>query len=385
MGTDGGRRDEVPLVGPDIYVAAVTYPAECDWRNLEEGVSAPWENLLLLHGLDTVCCIRTGVQNRIPSDPSHIHIIEGHLFTTYTAGGSTSVSRDGQMLFSYSGEEEIVSILHDGAALLTLGRGTDGEGFSLRKDGTELYSSEDASLVVGAEGPGVRALDMADGLPVFTFLRQGDNGEKEWMLYKDGAVEKILMPAEAGEVYGVRLLGGHLYMVLSLKDGEAPVLAVDSDCYRLGYTISYDDLYDFGLAAQEDDMLIYGSYRQHFTGHIRSDIFDYDVTACWGRESLSAWYYGMGYLYRSGTAERFVRLKEGRVFMISWPPRSTRLDYRMEGDYTMFGYDCGTLRDTTLYMGLTPLHAGEKPLIWMGGLTREVNVNGYITAISVEE
>ena len=384
-GEGGGRREEVPLTGPEIYVAAVTYPQDWDWRNCPDGIAAPWENILLLRGVDTVCCVRTGAQNRIGDNPEHMHIIDGHLFTEYMSEGVTSLSRDGRLLYEYEGMERLAAIRVFGGRIYTLGVRKDGAGFCLRADGVPIYQDTEGTLVEGMEGPGSSVMDMVEGTPVFAFSRATAGKGREWMLCKGGSVERILIPAGVEEIYSARLYGGHLYLAASRSGGEAPVLVEDGDCYSLGDTIDYDELYGFTLVPEEDEMRIAGRYKQHFTGHVRSDIFAWDITASWDRERLTGWYYGTGYLYRSGGNERFVRIKDGRLFMVSWPPRSNKLDWRPDGDYAMYSYACGALRDTTLYMGLTPLHSGGQPLLWMGGRTRTVPVNGYIVAISVEQ
>lgn len=129
-------------------------------------------------------------------DPDTHHIIGGHLYTEAVSRERTFVGRDGQTLFSFEGREILRGLLPDGDDIYTLSESRSGDGFSFRKNGKILFSSE-SGYVFG---------DMSE--PSY-----GPSGA----LYRD--LGKICF------CYAVRLSGTERYF--TVKDGEAEMTSFE--------------------------------------------------------------------------------------------------------------------------------------------------------------
>lgn len=131
-----------------IYASAVISPDGYDWRQ-DSTFGAAGNRLALFRNGDEILSLDTGREHLISSDPDCHHIINGHLYTEYTTDNETVIKRDGDELFRFLGKERMKGMIPVGDCLYTLGQDSDGDGFSLRLDGSPLFVKEVGTVCGG--------------------------------------------------------------------------------------------------------------------------------------------------------------------------------------------------------------------------------------------
>ena len=136
----GVRKDTV------LYVSGVVFDDGYDWRS--DTLYRRTDGYLVLFRNDEFLQIlEAGSKQRISLDPDMHHLLGGHLYTEYSDGDRTTIGCDGKTLFSYYGREMLRGLLVEGKDVYTLGANRDGSGFSFRKNGNEILSRRDGTII----------------------------------------------------------------------------------------------------------------------------------------------------------------------------------------------------------------------------------------------
>ena len=135
-----------PAADTSVLVSAVEFPEDYDWQR-DTAFGQVSGKILLLRGGVRILEIPAGADGKASLDPDMHHLVDGHLYTEYSDGTGTYISRDGERLFTFEGREYLRGLLHMDGHLYTLSQRRDGKGFLLRQDG-EVLLDKDAGIVL---------------------------------------------------------------------------------------------------------------------------------------------------------------------------------------------------------------------------------------------
>lgn len=208
-GTDGGgvsgvRKDTT------IYVSGVVFKDGYDWRS--DTLFRRTDGYLVLFKNDEpVLTLEGGSKQGTSLDPDMHHLMDGHLFTEYSDADRTTIKMDGKTLFSYYGREMLRGLLLEGEDVYTLGASRSGNGFSLRKNGVELLSRKEGTVLGRmAENPAYPggALYRDHQHLCFCYSREAASGnnEKECVMVVD--CEETAFVLENPSSFEIRIVDG---------------------------------------------------------------------------------------------------------------------------------------------------------------------------------
>ena len=211
-------RTETEDEDPDMvamYAVAVEYPPGYDFlRDSLRGEGA--KIILYRDGKPALSFPAGGV------DLDSGGVVDGHLYSSRVSSGRTEILCDGLSVASYDGEESIAGILPDRAGAVTLGRNRYGGGFSCRRDGKVIFSS-DKGILVGPEDGGGALRRYGDGFVFFYGLpvvAVGGAAFHYYMVDEDGETRLGLPDDVAGVCDAVREESD--VCVVALKAGNIP-------------------------------------------------------------------------------------------------------------------------------------------------------------------
>lgn len=364
-GTSGGQ--ELEQTGPDttVFVSAVRYDGGYDWKRDTAWDAAGSEVVLLRMGLEefaesgpghegpkVIVAVRTGRNERVSPGPDLHHIIGGHLFSEYSDGAGTTVTRDGIPLFSYPEQELLCGIVDTCGSVYTLGRSKDGLGLSFRKDGKPLLVKGEGMPFGDFNGMGYGpggALYTCGGELCFTYSRTA--GQKEELFAVTGGEERVIRSGTGFTTHDARILeGGKVAMVIS-EEGKAFLYSPQgiTNITREGM-----ELEDGRIIFPERGPYVFARYRGPSSG--------------WCGIPLGTGFMRVGYPSDLVYADR--------DFLGIVPEES------LEGCYIP-SRGCGTMIGNDVIMALTPRDGGRPFIMWRGRRV-ELEMEGFLSGIEVE-
>lgn len=374
--------------GPAVLVSAVGYPEGFDWRRDSVYGAVSGASLMVLHASDTVLTIPAGAPPVGTLSPDMMHFLDGHFYVETIDGDQTVILRDGAELFRYPGREVIRGMMSGGGSLYTLGQRRSSAGFTLRKDGDLLLSS-DAGYISGSMGElgygQTGALyDGGGGVPTFAYWRplyaeDGPLAPREWFFVENATAQRVLFAEDWEAIFDARRLSGVNCFVLMKTDGSRPVLQVGQDEYDMTGTLIGEPAADYRLYRTGDSVKFYGTYNYTGTGHARYSPYEPVNTACWSQSGRATFYAGEGHLYADSLGTAFIRTSGGRITSIASPSGT----YKIRDTCRIFSHDCASLAGEDFYVALTPSTSGARPRLWHNGKETEIPVNGYLTGVYV--
>lgn len=237
---DGGggpsaRRDTT------ILVSGVVFKDGYDWRSDTLYKKADGYLVLLRNG-EPVLSLKAGSGNGISLDPDMHHLIGGHLYTEYAGTDKTIIGMDGDILFSYYGREMLCGLLVEGKDVYTLGADRGGDGFTLRKNGTEMLSRREGKVLGRmSENPAYPggALYRDRGHLCFCYSRKpaSGGGDTECVMVIDG--EESAFPLANPSSFDIRIVDGSPLIIP--KGGSYDRRYSFSDGKYTAEVISYND------------------------------------------------------------------------------------------------------------------------------------------------
>lgn len=206
-GVPGHARPDKDTV---LYMTAVEFPEDYDWRR-DTSFGEVQGRLVLFRDSVRVLEVPAGPGSPAGLDPDLHHFADGHIYTESCTADATVIGRDGEVLFSYPGRELLCGLLVEGKDVYTLGRSRSGAGFSLRRNGEELFSRPDGGIAAQySSNPGYPsgALYRDGGHMYFSYwLPLDEAGEiKLWYVVEDGAETRVEVPD--GRMYDIRIRDG---------------------------------------------------------------------------------------------------------------------------------------------------------------------------------
>ena len=364
-GMNVGSSDPAKTV---CYITALDYQDGYDWRSDKEKGSVKCSLVVFADGVPMMK-VPVGDAYHISSDVDSHRMIDGHLYTDFSTDDETVIKKDGREVFRYPGREFLQGMLVDGEDIYTLGHSREGDGFSYRKNGEILLEKasgrtfsrlhrEDGHIcfaysesIASASGSVERYYRVVDGVPEQAALRE--DVKKVWdLMTSDGEVCYI---ASLVGVQGPVLFQGEAKSVLTLPQASSLLtarLSVSQGVVCVEGVLSCRNLALAGILWRCDEHL----YTFSPGTTVASWCVDGDGVFCVLNSKSAA---VKGVIYRCGD-----------IFEVP-------LGYVSMGENTM------TLVDGILTVGLSSVNGG-RPVIWKDGILDTLNINGYISSVTVQ-
>ena len=354
---------------PEYYVAGVKYPQDYDWIRDPQYGTVDCTMFLMKDG-DRILEFGVGYEYSISPDADMARCIGDHIYTDYSTSGETVVKKDGQELFRYPGREMMAGfIVRDGTGILTLGVPREGHGWTLRKNGAVVSSSD--------KGYPVSHLYLDGETAVFGWkIPENDlyGQEETYCIVRDGIPEAVASGTgdDGQETVDFLQHDNVLYILYLDKSGNAYLRADGEDRdLELPEGASLHSLE--GLLSDSLAVYVFGEI-ETAAGELRNvlwkgsrirQVFDADV-------AVSACYPDGDRLGATGY------LRDDRTSPV----------YFLDGEYASLpsGYgfipeNSADFADGHFCLILMPLETGIPPVYVIDGKVHILDINGYLLSI----
>ena len=381
-GTGGGEDEEgssgtgdEPSAALDttIWITAVSIPDGYDWRKDSVYYLSGGE-IIAFEDFSPAVRVKYGHTERVSAATDLHHLIGGDLYTEYCTDGVTYIKKNGELLFSYDGAEVLKGIIAAGDGLYTLGANRSGRGFALRKDGKALFSEQEGSVWGSLDDPtfpASGALYSSGDDYVFFYSKTTSSGQIWFSATQKGA-RSVELEDDVGRIFDIRSISG--VTAYAYRDSRGAVKFYSKGSARqvlsstTATTKSCRIIPPEGDSPDADDCKIWleslsGSSSVWKDGI--ADIISMD---------------GSDYLYTDGDIVAGLNVSDDGVIKIR---RSGKGGSVLSGRYYFFNSHCAALCGGKLYMVLTPMEKGGKPVLWVDGVTTEIDLEGFLTGVYV--
>ena len=379
IGGQGHQPPPVPTAADTVeFVTGIEFPEGYDWgRDTANGQAG--SRLIVLADGNRWLELELGESSRISADPARHRVSGRHLYTDFASGGKTYVGKDGEALFDYDGEEILRGFSVDGEDVYTLGQRLSGEGFSLRKNGLELFSGRGEIMGdIFDPGPGGGALSFEDGNASFAYTESAGTGHsrsRSYHLYTGGEETEIALEGGFTEYYDIRMVDGLLCKVgLSGKNGADLTLTIGNKNFILfsgkppGYSFAGCTIVP---PSDGGTILVKGSYRG---GGYRNDYV-------WSRTGVSLHLDAdteiLGFATK-GLGLRFVARESRRNRMLVFPGGISNREY--DGAYRFVSPSCLNVCGDR-FRAVLSAPDGRPPLMVKEHGEEELPFYGYATGV----
>lgn len=358
-----------------LFTSGVRFPDGYDWR-IDTLAEKQKGELVLFKGTELVLAIPVGPENNVSADPDMHRIVDGHLYTDYSSNTKTIVQKDGKVLFSYDGREQMCGFAVVDSNVWTLGQDRFGEGgLSLRKNGKVVYEHK-SGTIVGSLADTFNpygALDFVDGKPVFFYYYKTDGSLSQSIhcIMVQGDKETDLgLPDRFSRILDAKLVDGKAVVVGKVGTSRN-ILSVFNDGRLIGFTLQgYDNLGTCKIIPAGDGVLYYAGecYSNGASAGFISDNDGYNrFYDLAGR--LIGFYVGKGIniILSCGT--------DGADPVIT----TNGISNSVPGYFNYISTKCGELVDEKFYLGMNSQEDG--PYILNGKKKQSLGFNGFITEV----
>lgn len=345
-------QDSLELNQSTVYVCGVQRPDK----------SSPASRLVLFRDGVKVCetpltgSLATGV------DADTHFLVDGDLYLCLVSASETSVFKNGDKLFSYPMREYITGLLVREGEIWTMGRRLDTDGFTIRRDGKEIFGKLEGSASELYE----------DEKHIYSAYKVEVGDESHFYLVKDDSAVEVV-PPDGGNVLAVRMSKGELWTLCNF--GAYWVISSPLFSRKLYRSspgkISYAEL----IGTDEGCAALVGLYFDKANSMT-------DVSIYGSSNHLAQTYGGLYHYYMGG----------GDLSIVSGYPEggiSVR-PYGMAGESEVIdgvrfgGQRCAMPHDDQLYVCCNPRDSTLRPFVWRRGGQREtIPIDGYLTGIYV--
>lgn len=348
-----------------LYFSAVIVPEDYDWQR-DSACGASEGRLVLYKDFKETVSMKTGGTELVSTDPDTHHIVDGHLYTEFSTLKETIVKKDGKELFRYSGREFLKGILADKDVLWTLGQDRSGEGFSLRKNGEEVFRSNKGEVFGNLHLSPGGGLYLDNGRLCFCYCIRSGSGT---LLYR--VSDQLETPVEnhSYKVHDMRVYDGEAVTLVTPTEGTGPQI-IKSNGTEDVWNVSSITLTEGYLVATPQGI---GAAGFLSSGGYYPLTFSYWCGVRTVNPSCSNYYVypcqnGLSYITYD---QSIVRLTLSRG--ASWAAA--------ERCY-FFSRSCAVTDGIRYSIALTPYEKGGKPYIVTNGTKRTLDINGFITNLN---
>lgn len=348
-----------------LFASAVDYPEGYDWRADPERGEVKCSLVVFREGIP-VLKVPVGEEYLASSDPDMHRIIDGHLYTDYSTDSETIVKKDGKPLFSYPDPEMICDFQVRGGKVHTLGHSRSGRGFSYRINGEVVLERE--------SGYSYGRISFEDTLAVVAFAESIASSEgivERHYVMSGGKVTQVAVRDDIKRVWDVACRNGEVCYLASLTGVQSPVLVSGQEITALSMPSSVH------LVSCRINVLSSGVY-------IEGVLSDRGLLECilwspWNRYSL----FPIGMTFSAACSS------ESSMHYTMNPATDNGAGLIYRGGESLelpSGYACVSRQamgfsSGMLSVGLSSLEGG-KPVLWVDGQLKELDVNGYICCVS---
>lgn len=368
-GPAGGGGTSGPAMRSRCYVTCLDYPEGYDWRADREKGSVKCSLVVYSDGVP-VMKVPVGDDYEVSSDPDMHRIVSGHLITDYATASETVVKMDGMERFRYPAREIMAGVIVKEDDIYTLGQSRSGDGFSLRLNG-EIILERASGYVLGA-------LYEDNDAVCFAFAEKVASAEEDIERYYhvcDGKVEQVGLRDDVQKIWDVMIRNGKMFILASLTGIKAPVIIKDNglqaievaqsasvhSCrlFTIGEGCGVEGVYSYMGRYQYNAVWIDGVIHKAFdVGHLISSLTaTEDGICCLVNPSGAS---GKGVIFRNGE------------------------EFDMPSGYVSMGVSDAVMVDGILHAGLSSTER-KKPVLWKDGAIDSLDVQGYISGLSVEK
>ncbi len=344
------------------YVTAFDYRDGYDWKSDPEKGTVKC-SVVLFAGTKPVLKVPVGDMYEMSSDSRRHRVINGVLYSDYTDGQTTVVKRNGEELYRYEGAETVEKMLLHEGSVHTLCIPAEGSGFSYRIDGCPVMTRSSGTFFD-------HLVSYRDTVS-FCFSHPVNSAEgpaEGYYVARNGTVERI-WPGDVFKVWDLCPLDGCIGMIMTVSEGEAPVMV----CGEERNVVNYFRILDIVYCRFIDSERVFANLRCRLSGYM-TDFYwtgDGDWDTYRFTETLSCLYADENRTY---AVKNLSDEEEGLIFYgrraITMPP-----------DYYAGNRNCMAVIGEVQYVGLTSSVRG-RPLLWSNLRTDTLNVNGYISSVS---
>lgn len=360
----GREKPQVTKADTFVYVSGVEFPESYDWAT-DSAFGNVSSKLVLFRDGVRVCEISAGPGTVFSADPDMHRIAGGHLWTDGLSGNRTVICSDGRERFRFKGRESICSFVLDGEDVLTLGAARDGPGVFYRRNGDLVFSDE--------KGRCISPLYRDGGRWYFAYRRTvgeaASIARDEYFMVEDGISLPVEVPSDAEKVFDMRMIGGTLYMVISVKGSSVgPYLVQGGGRTAMGSAGRIP--LDCSIIPRSGDIWV--------RGHVKDGKGTVYATL-WSKSKVIANRPGVGscivplgedYLVVSNDGKSGLSISGSRVGNLTAPPPSKF--------FTDGGSFCSGGR-----VLLAWTQCGKGSFVWDGGEVGNLEINGFLTGVSL--
>ena len=357
-----------------VSVCTIRYPAGYDWLSDSSALREGCQVRVYANGKQ-VLSLETGAASGLQPDGDTHHLSGGHLLSEGFRNGETLLLRDGEVLLQFEGWEKLCGYLCAEGHHYSLWRDRDGNGFTLRKDGTVLQRRENG-WPMGDFGDADRsggALSFTGGTACFAYcLPVGDQtgcflslGGSEMLLYKGSGLQFL----------DARLLEGRTWTLYRDRDGATWLTdGMEKHDFNWYGLLRWQEA---RIVAWEDGPALLGS------ALIRGETTPLQLLSALNGDLFGA---GKGLCFPIGKNTEYVVSYDGdhRLTLRGGLSRTDTAGGTVlweSGESVFFSSgNCASVLGERVFLGITP-RSGGKSYLWSGRKLGEWTLNGYICAV----
>ncbi len=350
------------------YITGFDYPEGYDWRADMQAGSVKC-SLVVFADMIPVMKVPVGDSYETGWEPDMHRIIDGHLYTDWSAGSETVIKKDGQLLFRYEGREMICGMVQDGDDLYLLGQDRSGTGFCYRKNGEPIFRRE-TGYVLG----NLQQTPYGTGFAYCEEIASDLGSICRYYYFLDGDVTQVAVREDVKKIWDVILYDGEVCYIADLVGINVPVTVCGDKMSAIALQSSASML-ACRLVPVSGKLFVEGVFtsdgRTLWSGLWANGVLYRMFGPGYTVSSLCTWQDDLCCLLNSAAAGAVARIS--RFGEVSDVP---------EG-YVPAGSSPLAVVDGILYVGLSSV-TGGRPVVWKDGSVQELDINGYIASIYAE-
>lgn len=350
------------------FVSVFDYPEGYDWRADPEKGEVKCSLVVFREGIP-ILKVPVGDEYLTGSDPDMHRIVDGHLYTDFSTDSETMIKKDGKPLFSYQKSEMICDFQVRDGDVHTLGHSRSGRGFSYRINGEPVLERETGYTY------GRIAFEDSQAVIAFSEPIASSEGavERHYVMRNDN-VQQVAVRDDIKKVWDIAFHNGKIHYLASLSGVQAPVLVSGQEMMALSMPASLQQV-SFRMNILQAGVYVEGVLSDQRALHCilwspenRYVLFPKGMTFSAACGSEDAMHYAAnpaagkeaGFIYRAGET----------------------LD--MPSGYACMSRQAMDFSSGILSVGLSSL-SGGKPVLWVDGQLKELEVNGYVSCVSSQQ
>lgn len=345
-------------------VSGFEYPSGYDWNKEEGKEEAKCSLVVFADGVPEIK-VPAGDGYEVSRDPDMHRVMDGNLYTFWSKDGKTVIRRNGAPLFRYDADEVPVDMAVKDEDLYILAHKRSGSGFSFRKNGKIMFER------LSGETFG-KLWEDGDSL-CFAFMQPvalADGLKQRYYISYDSVPVHVPIPDDAARIWDIMSENGKPCMLVSMKRLLAAFLYKNDDRRSIELP-GFATMLSCSLFHADSLLGVECAYT-------------YPDGLC----ESGIWIEGSEYMrFEIGCSIQSLKYKDGKAYCILSPDEgedvifSAGEMFRMPEGYYCEGEQALTVHEGELHVALSSRKCAP-PLIWHGGRTDTLKINGNLSCIS---